>query len=247
MSLKEEKVIENLIKNAEQTAANFTYPIFTVGRNDKPDLIGTSVIIEVDGTVYLLTAAHVLDVAKSMGMIAIGVNGQIIPINSEWVFASQLDGMEFDVAFTELNLDLVNKVQVLPSSNLLSVQPDKGEHFCFVNGFPASKNKQNQALRLTDKFASKSYSFVSYLKDDFQQWSEVKKDPGWHYCSAHGKKHGNQAPLKPNGLSGGGLWVIPNIAAPQLYLGGIFIEHYKHKEVSFSTRIDKVVEAIRTA
>lgn len=61
------------------------------------------------------------------------------------------------------------------------------------------------------------------------------------------KKHGNQAPLKPNGLSGGGLWVIPNIAAPQLYLGGIFIEHYKHKEVSFSTRIDKVVEAIRTA
>ena len=237
-------MIDKLIKNAEQTAGRYTHPIFTVGHNSKPDLIGTSVIIELDNKIYLLTAAHVLTSAASMNIIAIGLEGKITPISTEWFFAEQLDGVEFDVAFTELSAELAAEVEALPSSNLLHTEPNQGEHFCLVNGYPSSKNKPSKALRQPSKYASKSYSFVSYLNYDFDQWDDVNKDPEWHYCSAHGRKQGNQAPLKPNGLSGGGLWVIPNIAEPKLYLAGVYIEHYTHKKVSFSTRIDKVIETI---
>ncbi|SUI59185.1 hypothetical protein [Shewanella morhuae] len=244
MNLEEKEVIDKLIKNAEQTAGRYTHPIFTVGHNSKPDLIGTSVIIELDNKIYLLTAAHVLTSAASMNIIAIGLEGKITPISTEWFFAEQLDGVEFDVAFTELSAELAAEVEALPSSNLLHTEPNQGEHFCLVNGYPSSKNKPSKALRQPSKYASKSYSFVSYLNYDFDQWDDVNKDPEWHYCSAHGRKQGNQAPLKPNGLSGGGLWVIPNIAEPKLYLAGVYIEHYTHKKVSFSTRIDKVIETI---
>ena len=237
-------MIDKLIKNAEQTAGRYTHPMFTVGHNSKPDLIGTSVIIELDNKIYLLTAAHVLTSAASMNIIAIGLEGKITPISTEWFFAEQLDGVEFDVAFTELSAELAAEVEALPSSNLLHTEPNQGEHFCLVNGYPSSKNKPSKALRQPSKYASKSYSFVSYLNYDFDQWDDVNKDPEWHYCSAHGRKQGNQAPLKPNGLSGGGLWVIPNIAEPKLYLAGVYIEHYTHKKVSFSTRIDKVIETI---
>ncbi|MGI2067492.1 hypothetical protein [Shewanella sp. MF08487] len=244
MNLEEKKVIDKLIKNAEQTAGRYTHPIFTVGHNSKPDLIGTSVTIELDNKIYLLTAAHVLTSAASMNIIAIGLEGKITPISTEWFFAEQLDGVEFDVAFTELSAELAAEVKALPSSNLLHTEPKQGEHFCLVNGYPSSKNKPSKTLRQSTKYASKSYSFVSYLNYDFDQWDDVNKDPEWHYCSAHGRKQGNQAPLKPNGLSGGGLWVIPNIAEPKLYLAGVYIEHYTHKKVSFSTRIDKVIETI---
>ncbi|MFA0475124.1 hypothetical protein [Vibrio breoganii] len=247
MNLEEKEVIDKLIKNAEQTTGRYTHPIFTVDHNSKPDLIGTSVTVELDNRIYLLTAAHVLSSAASMNIIAIGLEGKITTINTEWIFAEQLDGVEFDVAFTELDTKLAAKVQALPSSNLLHTEPNQGEHFCFVNGYPASKNKPRKALRQSSQYASKSYSFVSYLKDDFQQWGEVSKDREWHYCSAHGRKDGGQAALKPNGLSGGGLWVIPNIADPKLFLAGVFIEHYQDHKVSFSTRIDKVIEAIKTA
>lgn len=247
MKLEKREVIDKLIKNAEQTAGRFTHPIFTVGDNSKPDLIGTSVTIELDQKIYLLTAAHVLTSCASMNIIAVGLEGKITPLNTEWVFAEQLDGVEFDVAFTELDAELAAKMKALPNSNLLHTEPIQGEHFCFVNGYPSSKNKPSKALRQSSKYASKNYSFVSYLKDDFDQWADVSKDPEWHYCSAHGRKQGNQASLKPNGLSGGGLWVIPNIAEPKLYLAGVYIEHHKHKKVSFSTRIDKVIGAIKTA
>lgn len=243
-------VINALISNAEKRAVEFTYPVFIKAQNGKPDLIATSVVIELDKKCFLITAAHVLlDVLQAKSGVIIGVNGQYVLINGEWCYSSSNGGEHFDIAFTELNTDFMtsNKIRALPEKNLYVENQIDGAHLCFVNGYPASKNKQNKALRATPTFNAKSYSFVSYIKLDFDNWTKYNKQQDWHVCSAYGKKTGNQEPLKPNGLSGGGLWIIPNLAEPALYLCGIFIEYYGNDQLAFSTKLEVVIDVIRNA
>ncbi|MFT6926766.1 MAG: hypothetical protein ACJAZP_002386 [Psychromonas sp.] len=135
----------------------------------------------------------------------------------------------------------------LPEKNLYMQNEINSSHLCFVNGYPASKNKQGKALRISPVFNAKSYSFASYIKLDFDNWLKYSKKSEWHICSAYGKKTGNESPIKPNGLSGGGLWIIPNVANPALYLCGVFIEYYGTEQLAFSTKLLEVVDFIKNA
>ena len=51
-------------------------------------------------------------------------------------------------------------------------------------------------------------------------------------------------PPKPKGMSGGGLWIVPNSFEPnRIFLAGILIEH--HGKVVLATRIESVVRFVR--
>ncbi|SDW96522.1 hypothetical protein [Nitrosomonas communis] len=53
-------------------------------------------------------------------------------------------------------------------------------------------------------------------------------------------------PPNPRGISGGGLWFVPNSFSPKdVYLEGVFIEYYEKTKISFSTKIERVADFIR--
>lgn len=52
-------------------------------------------------------------------------------------------------------------------------------------------------------------------------------------------------PPKPHGISGGGLWIMPNSFKPKdIYLTAIAIEYYERVGIMFSTKVKKVIEFI---
>ena len=59
-----------------------------------------------------------------------------------------------------------------------------------------------------------------------------------------------QQPPHPRGISGGGLWVIPvganGMPLETAHLAGIAIEYHSHDSLVFATRVEHVMDFIRT-
>jgi len=244
------EIIQTTIENSQKESNNYTYPIFVADENGKPDLLASSVVIEVDDKAYLVTASHVLkEVMGVGGGFLIGVNTQYLTINGEFTYSESNSTDEFDIAFVELQKDFIetNKIEVLPYENLAISPLNSKPHIAFAHGFPNSKNKQSKALRQTAAFKVKAYAFAGVIREDVVDWPKYDKDENVHVCMSYGKKSDKSIPTHPRGISGGGLWVVPNILTdPKVKLHGVFIEYYKNDEISFSTEIGQVVDFIRS-
>jgi hypothetical protein len=244
------EIIQKTIQAAQIETNDYTYPIFIADEAGKPDLIASSLIIEVDEKSYLVTAAHVLKEVLSVGSpFLVGVNTKYLPIKGEFTYSVDEPSDNFDVAFVELDKDMIksNNIKALPFEKLF--QPsDKKPHIAFVHGFPNSKNKQAKALRNTTAFRVKAYAYGGVIKNEDIEWSKYEKDPDTHICMSYANTSDNNIPTHPRGISGGGLWVVPHVINDlDVKLYGVFIEYYKKDKVSFSTEIRQVVDFIKNA
>lgn len=244
------EIIQKIIQVAQNVANDYTYPIFIADENGKPDLIASSVIIEVDGQAYLITASHVLKEVLGVGSpFLIGVNTKYVAVEGEFTFSEDKPKDNFDIAFVALDKSMIesNAIRVLPSHKLFQ-SSDKKPHILFAHGFPNSKNKQTKALRKTTAFRVKAYAYAGCIKTQDIDWEEYDKDPDVHICMTYGKTSDNNMPTYPKGISGGGLWVVPHIFKDvNVKLAGVFIEYYKNEKVTFSTDIRHVVGFIKNA
>ena len=119
-------------------------------------------------------------------------------------------------------------------------------HISFTHGYPNSKNKQKKALWNTTSFKVKSYAYAGIIKKDFSSWSDYGKRKENSTCMSYGKTSENNTPVYPKGISGGGLWVVPDMLKPdEFYLDSILIEYHERKSIVFATKIKQVLNFIR--
>lgn len=245
--------IDLAMEDAQNELSLYTYPVFATATNSRPDLIGTSVIFELDSKLYLVTASHVityLNERKSALHIAAGNN--FVEIRGDVIRSVHKEKDHFDIAFIEVNAGFAKLYNLgyLPQSRILVGRNFHNPPLSFIHGYPCSKNKQARALMGGTVFKSYAFSYAGRINKNHENWSKYNKDDGLHICMNYGKSidtHGVQnIPPSPRGISGGGLWVMPNVEKPKiLYLFGIFIEYFEGENISFSTRIDCVVDFIK--
>ncbi|MUK28408.1 hypothetical protein [Aliivibrio fischeri] len=242
-------LINTAISNTQVEVNNFTYPVFIADDNHTPDLIASSVVIKVDNKNYLVTAAHVLQqVLNAKSQFLIGVDQKYVQLEGEFVFSSHDDKDHFDIAVIELTDEFVSEhgIKVLDESRLATNDKFEKVHIALLHGFPNSKNKQQKALRGTTSFKVKAVAYGGVIKKDFQDWSKFGKLPELHTCMTYTKTKDHNKPISPSGFSGGGLWILPSVYyLGDYYLDSIMIEYHKNAHVTFSTKIDSVVDFIK--
>ena len=250
MSAKKE--IDKIIGATQKTVDKYTHPVFTE-KNKKPELIASSVTIQLESKYYLITASHVVnDIVRRNGSFIIGVNGKLIPISGEFVCSKNLEKNisidDFDISYIELDSNFVveNKIKILEQKRLLVCKYQFSPSIAFIHGFPSSRNKQSKALRKTKSFRVKAYAYAGIIDISFNQWDKFNKRIENHTCMSYRKTSSNNIPTHPRGISGGGLWIVPNISQPnEFFLDSILIEYYKNDKIVFATKIIQVVNFIK--
>lgn len=243
-----------LVMNTVQEKLNsFTYPVFVNAKNERPDLIASSVVICLDSRIFLITASHVLDqISNANSPFYIATEGKFVALEGQFIRSVNENRDNFDIAFIELDKEFVNKnrINFVREKYLMINKKFEQVHLSLIHGYPCSKNKQGKALNGGTKFQSYAYSYSGKVDKSFNRWEKFEKLPSVHTCMKYGKAkdiHGKIiTPPSPMGISGGGLWLVPNSFSPtNVYLEGIFIEYYRRDNISFSTKISWIVDFIR--
>ncbi|KAB7688464.1 hypothetical protein GBN24_12570 [Plesiomonas shigelloides] len=243
------------LKETEKYLSSFTYPVFAEAENDRPDLFASSVLIEFKSNIYLVTASHVIDeLNKANSAFHLGVNGVFLPLENEFIRSRPtVDGEKdnFDIAVYELPRDFVSQhsLNYITESQMLVNKTFESVHITCIHGYPCSKNKQVKALKGGKSFNLFAFTYAGKNIELGSSWSNYEKNPEFHACMSYStvraENGGTQMPPSPKGISGGGVWIIPNSFEPtNVYLKGIFIEYFSKEKVSFCTKIDKILKFI---
>ncbi|MDO8263663.1 MAG: hypothetical protein Q7T21_10620 [Gallionella sp.] len=234
--------------------ARFTYPLFAVDTRDRPDLYATSVLIECDGIPVLLTAAHAIyEISKSGSAVHIGAK-HITQLSPQFVLSSEDGSDPLDLAAIEFPVDLMKseEMKALPLARTMLGKTFSSVHMRCIHGYPCTKNRTNHRVNEASKTFSKfgfTYAGSSTeLQVDYPSYNkETIKHVALQYQRDGKNEKGEKAtPPKPKGMSGGGLWLIPDSFNPKaLYLEGIAIEFHKGKSLVFATRIEHAIAFIR--
>ncbi len=240
------------MEETQEVASSYTYPVFVNACNDKPDLIASSVAIQHKKRIYLVTASHVLDdVKKANSPFYVGVEGEIVAVGGHFTRSVSTSADDFDIAFISLPDSFVseNKIKFVSEDKILFRRNFEHFHLALIHGYPCTKNKQVKALSGGTCFKSFVFSYSGKLDRNYASWTALRKMEEIHIGMKYGKAKDINGeiitPPKPQGISGGGLWIMPDSFKPtELYLAGIAIELHKGPGLVFATKIKKVIEFI---
>lgn len=243
-------LIKSTIAVLDPQLRQLTYPLFAVDNQDRPDLHGSSVLLEVDGHTVLVTAAHVVsDISKIGSTVHVGATDAILALPA---FArTSLDGKDpLDLAAVRVPDDLLRHFRTpLPMSEIFVVPTP---HMRCIHGYPASKNKQYRSVDESRRvFVSEVFTYAGASQGLDDEYVSCKKSRDLHIALRYQKNSRNAEgdrvqPPDPYGMSGGGLWQVPDIHNPNLFLlEGISVDYHQRGAVVFATRIEQVIQFVR--
>jgi len=243
------EAINNTIKIAGETANTYTHPVFVFDQNGKPDLLASAITIKLEGKFYLISAAHVFkEIANASKVIYLAIESEFFQVPGKYVVSEVAETDHFDIGFMELTSEFVNqkKIPVLEFEMLMSYEFFESIYVVMIYGFPNTRNKQSKSLRGSTNFNTTAFVYAGAVKEEFSHWEELEKSKDVHTCMSFGKNPLGNEPIHPRGISGGGLWVIPDMEKPkEIYLDSILIEYHKRHRVTFSTKIANIIVFIR--
>jgi hypothetical protein len=177
-------------------------PLFNADEDGKAQLLGSAIVIEVEGHIFLITAKHVLDECKNdRSFLYICGPAKLEPLSG--VF--RVSGDDLDTAVLKLTVSQAHRfrdAQPLKADSIGNqVQAERCKYVEFI-GFPATKNK-----RSVKRFV---------LKRRIQSnGCTVKAITPLELCVKFNKKRNIDATSRkrvtapdPHGMSGGGMFGI---------------------------------------
>jgi hypothetical protein len=247
---------------ARQQFKHAIRPIFSRTSDGRPDLVGSSVLLEVDGVHCLATAAHVLGSGVSLHL---GAMTDIIPLNA--VFGASVFGAEgrpggpVDIAVAVLSAE---QLIALEGRTFISVGeqmqdfvggPTRGY---LVSGYRASQNKV--PVRGVKLMTPTLWSFTG-VAGTVPTSKERPTGPGWNFGidypkSARRMDGSTVTTTPPHGISGGAVFDLGDFAnADQVFAGppapprlaGILIECPRKGRVLIATQIVALRAALERA
>lgn len=238
-------------------------PIYCVGEQGLPKLLGSSVYVHIDSLHVLLTAAHVTD-AQDQGPLYIPgamscvllppprfVSGNPQTIRNEdrfdfaWVVLEDKHVLALNARFSPLSLHQIDFDDI--------TQPS--DDYLFAGYFEAH---YDQSLE-SGSFHHRLQAYFGLFLDDFHVFKKLDISPVTHIAIRWSKNNsvdlqGNSTiPPQPYGMSGGGVWQFSRgkrVVFPEhSRLCGIPIEVRKQKNIKtlVATRINFWFESIVAA
>ena len=255
---------------SEAAAAKFHGSIRAVvasadGRN--PRIIGSCMLVRVDGRNYVVTAAHITDELATDALYITGMVGaelvQVVGIVRST--APPPEGRrkdKIDIAFWEIDdhkIDQLGQVSFIEESQISHNKAPIKNRLCLAAGYPYSRNKRN-VNNATKTLKPSLSKYTAALTED----PVIARDYGvsghqhlflkYHKYSETdtGEKQKTFAPV---GLSGGPLIDLGNFSNTDRYMAtsnspgyiaGMTIERIDRHKVIVATRIQVILNAIRT-
>ena len=250
---------------AEQAFRPAVRPMYGVTENGRADQLGSAVLVSLDGTPCLLTAAHVVDQNRATTLYVGGDNTlvEIAAVFETTVApAAGRNGDHYDFAIAPLPMTMLVEMTTLKFITEQEMAPapaDSDRLFYTALGFPNSKNKA--ALNTSLKVQGQLYSYSSFAR--FQPALALKLDvSGREHVFIDHRKHSRDetgrkvSSIAPRGLSGGAIIqaadfrdqdILLGRKAPEPLLAAITIERCKDHQTLLGTRLDAIIPAWRAA
>lgn len=245
--------IQGALAEVHPEVSRFTFPLFAADDRGKPDLYASSVLVNVDGAAVLLTAAHAIHEITCTGSnVYLGAR-TIMPLQTPFVRTS-IDGRdELDIAATIIPEELMRTEAMcaLPQARFCLQPYSSPPHIRCIHGYPLTKNKtRKRANESTNVFTKYGLTYAGASNDIVDDYARYDKHDSKHLALRYQRQSRNETgelitPPHPRGISGGGLWSIPDSFNPQtLFLDGIAIE-FHDKSIVFATRMEYIVAFVR--
>jgi hypothetical protein len=219
-----EEVLEELRRRAEHVRTQFKHSvrgIYRRHRTGQPELIGSSVVLEIGKQPCLATAAHVLHSADG-GSLWMGGSSRLIQLRTPFDSTSPEDTKDdVDVAVAPLSgpeLDELVGVPIIGRSDQLREPAADPDDFFLVMGYRASQNKPEQpGTKVLKKRTQRTF---------MGNGTEVPKATDRSHNGAHNfgieyTKFGYRADgakvksTPPEGVSGGAIFHLGNVQCIQ--------------------------------
>ena len=235
-------------------------PIFT----EKPysgatEHIGSAVLIEIEGKLFLLTAAHITDRQEMETLLVPGVDGLISP-HGYFAHVSVSKGKtrdndRMDIAYYRLDDDIRSeldpKLKPMHREDMALFESlMQGDIYSF-SGFPHRKTRIHG-----DTVETELFSYTGCVVDD-ETYRELGYDPGVHIVVKFDRKQSylrygpRNIPPLPHGVSGGGIFAwrkdfVDGGDPDDRRLVGIAHSYHKHNAHHYlaGTRINAFLSCI---
>lgn len=248
----DEQFADGMIK-ASELIQSYTYPLLTDGKGDNPDIFASCVFIEWDKEFFLITASHALRVNNS-GLFTRGKK-TLIDVTGRANITRAEGKDHIDIAIIPLSKEFImkNMINVITEDKYAFKVEVSNPHSRAVCGYPVSKNKQSKVLDREKKIFT-SIAFTYFGVPNFTgNYSEFEKSDSVHVAIEFKPGKDDRGfeistpPWPPKGVSGGGIWLIPDLTNPeQIFFEGIFIEGHKRSKRMFGlcTRLEHILDFI---
>lgn len=266
--LTHEQAVRAWIKERTDHAQNHFFPsvrpIYWTAPAGIAEAVGSSLLLQVDGRRYLVTAAHVLDFNKDSTLYVAGNNALEKITGVAGVTKAPASGRsddKYDFAFMELPKDFIERLGVDFFIDANEVAQNRGapDGRCFMAlGYPASRNKAKPISVTGTHVRAKAWAYSATTHTDTKVFDAIGVSPETHLLLKFGKKSKvftgeTTSSINPQGASGGILAdlgrVDPQSLAPLTQLtprlAGILIEHHAASKAILAVKIQAIIEAIR--
>lgn len=230
-------------------------PIFCQKEGDKIFQLGSGVLLEFRGHIFLLTAAHVIDGLENADLLIPHINNEIRSIEGSYSYLKCTKEREndlLDYGYFKLDKEFsggLDRLFYLIRESELGIQIEyqKNELFTFA-GYPHRKSNVAGNIVSTDFYAYGTYhaSRSEYEKLGYEENANIVTKFN-RKKSFSLKSRRVELPVLPHGISGGGVFIWPSqiTEIPPNDRKLVGIGHTWKKEGFFiATRIEIFLEAI---
>jgi hypothetical protein len=219
--------IRRAMSEVSNEVARFSYALFGIDTQDRPDLYASCVLLKCDEIPVLVTAAHAIsEIEKNGRGVYVGGAKHLRQVPGQFKRSSEDGNDRLDIAAIVLPPELMRQeeMEALPLSRTTLNGFIPSTHFRCVHGYPCSKNKQQKQIDPMKKIFTKYHFTYAGVSPEPGNYRGLRKDAAFHvalrYRRGKNEKGNRGTPPNPIGMSGGGLWMIPNLFAAGLLSGG---------------------------
>jgi|GEM_PF-3638442 len=248
-------MISKTEKDRSEIFFKVTVPLYQ-STPKKPVLVGSGILFETNGKVFLITAKHVI---KEWGKYLyiptepttqFSPGGNLFSILLKNTISGSIED-SIDAAIIEINNpDELRHYYQITNASSFQLETRKGEQYQYaIAGYPCSKAKVNPIYRTATANLCVYYTQASELTayDGIRYWKETHIAVNFQKETIYSNTGAIATAPSFNGVSGGGLWIIkvadePNDETYKIY--GINIEADIGKSVFYATRIKLIFDFI---
>lgn len=223
----------------------------------RPEHLGSCSFLEVDGSDYLVTAAHVID-SHEQHTLFVGQRkfvGITLTFRSTVPPAGKRAKDKIDFAFAPLDDSWRRRgIEPIPVSAL--VERVKAPLYSAL-GYPNSRNRKYNPVKGTVKPTARQ--FISNPVEDPAAFAEIGLSPNVHLALRRDPKYAlsrgtRVTPFEPRGMSGGMIFGLYGVQSPAVLAGlesplvvpeAIVTERSAKHKLLFGTRLSSIIDAIR--
>jgi hypothetical protein len=236
-------------------------PIYCDHEYQKIEHLGSCVLIELKNIKFILTAAHVLDYntkSQTPRNLFVSNHEKLIPIIGDCLSTKLNEGVrdndKLDFAVIIIPDSMINdfkNLKFIKLDDLKDTKPHKPDNIVTALGYPNSKNKNYKVSKLFNFSSRVETSDTTYSALMCSKYTHILF--GYDLKSSKNSEGRNVNALKPNGMSGGGLFHLGDFSKPETFktpyncngsFEGVLIEIPTKSNIFITVRIGTIIKSI---